>query len=144
MSPAAPAAPAFAPASEVGAGARASALGGVRVLVVEDEPMIALNLEEALEDAGASVSVVRGVATALSALDGDGDGFDVALLDVNLGRGETCEPIAMRLRELGVPFVLHSGDLDRRGELIASLDAPLVPKPAADEAIVAGLTRAMG
>ena len=54
---------------------------------------------------------------------------DAAILDVNLGGGETCEPVAQHLRTLGVPFILYTGDLDRQGELVASLQAEVVPKP---------------
>ena len=116
-------------------------LAKVRALVVEDEPLIALDVQQALEAAGAAVTVARRVEPALSLLEEGGPAFDVALLDVNLGRGATCEPIARRLREIGLPFALHSGDLVRRGELIASLDAPLIAKPASNDAIVASLAR---
>ena len=39
--------------------------------------------------------------------------IDGAVLDVNLGHGETCEPIAVELRKRRIPFLLHTGDLDR-------------------------------
>lgn len=98
-----------------------------RVLVLDDEPIILMDLRIALEDEGAEV---LDAGTAREALDHVASCRpDAAILDVNLGRGRTCEPVALRLRELGVPFVLHTGDLDRQGEIVRTLDAPVVPKP---------------
>lgn len=97
------------------------------VLVLEDEPLIAMDLQFAFEDHGVDVHVAASCGEAcglLETLD-----FDGAVLDVNLGRGETCERVAAVLRSRGVPFVLHTGDLNRQGEAIARLDAVVVPKP---------------
>ena len=55
---------------------------------------------------------------------------------MNLGRGSTCAPVALRLRELGLPFVLHTSDLDRQGELVETLGAPVVPKPSSSKDVV--------
>ncbi len=67
---------------------------------------------------------------------------DAAILDVNLGRGTTCEPVADRLQSLRVPFLIHSGDLLRQGELIARIDAEVIAKPAASS-FVAERARAL-
>lgn len=97
------------------------------ILVLDDEPLILIDLELALEDEGAEPVEVRTVDEALRRI---GERVpDAAVLDVNLGRGATCAPVAARLRELGVPFVLHTGDLDRQGETVASLGGQIVPKP---------------
>ena len=107
---------------------------GPRVLVLEDEPIILMDLSFAVEGAGAKPVPARSAVEALSAID---DGVpDVAVLDVNLGRGKTCKEVAERLRALGVPFVLHSGDLHRQGELIATLGAKVVPKPTPSPQVV--------
>ena len=85
------------------------------ILILEDEPLIAMDLQLAFEDAGAEAVVTVSCDEAFEAM--DGAEFDGAVLDVNLGKGETCEPVAVELRARGVPFLLHTGDLDRHIEL---------------------------
>lgn len=113
-------------------------LAGWRVLVVEDEALIALDVELALEDAGARVlGPARDERRALALIEGataEG-GMDAAVLDVDLG-DHSCEGIAARLRAEGVPFVLHTGDWRAEGELVEALGAPVVAKPSSMEAIV--------
>jgi CheY-like chemotaxis protein len=82
-------------------------LQGTRVLVVEDEAMLSLNLEEMLRDLGC---VVAGTAAKLDdalAMARTTD-FDVALLDVNLG-GKRVDPVAEVIRERGTPIVYVTG-----------------------------------
>jgi DNA-binding response OmpR family regulator len=81
---------------------------GRLVLVVEDEALIALDLEARLGRHGWRVlGPAATVAQALRLLE-DGEVLpDVALLDVNL-RGEAATAVAERLRALGVPFVVTS------------------------------------
>ena len=117
------------------------ALRGRRVLLVDDEPLILLDLEMEFEEAGMVPVLGRDVATSLALL--DGTSVAAAVLDVNLGPGETCMPIAERLRERGVPFVLHSGEVVRHGDVVAALDAPLVGKPAPAGSLVEALARQM-
>ena len=77
------------------------------VLVVEDEFLLALDLELVLERHGFRVlGPTATVAQALRLLE-DGEPPDVALLDVNL-KGEMVTPVAEALRARGVPFVLAS------------------------------------
>ena len=84
-----------------------SAVDGYRILVVEDDAMLAMNLEELLTDAGFAVLGPCGtVACALEAA--SGGGVDAAILDVNL-RGELVFPVADRLAEADIPFVIVSG-----------------------------------
>ncbi len=86
----------------------ASVLQGRRILVVEDEYMMAEDLRRDLEKVGAEVvGPVPSVADALRLLARE-DGLDGAVLDVNL-RGEKAYPVADALRERGVPFVLATG-----------------------------------
>ena len=83
-------------------------LKGRRILVVEDEYMMAENLRQDLEKVGAQlVGPVPSVADALKIL-AQADALDGAILDVNL-RGEQAFPVADALRERGVPFVLATG-----------------------------------
>ena len=131
------------PAADAGAGGTQGqdALRGKRVLLVEDEVFIALDLQHEAEDAGAVVTYARTLAEALRAA--REDTFDGAILDVTLSTEGTCEPVADLLREAGTPFLLHSGDLDRQGEVIAGLGAPIVPKPAAPGEVIGLLARLM-
>lgn len=83
---------------------------GLRVLVVEDEVLIALDCEAMLVALGvAEVRRVRSVADGLSLL--DAEGFDAAILDVRLG-SEDSMPLADRLAELGIPFGFLTGFVD--------------------------------
>jgi DNA-binding response OmpR family regulator len=78
------------------------------VLVVEDEMVIAMLIQDALLQAGfAVVGPVRSSARAFDILD---RGLPVAaVLDLNLGRGETTYPVAERLKSEGVPFLFLTG-----------------------------------
>jgi DNA-binding response OmpR family regulator len=82
-------------------------LEGVRVLVVEDEYLVAVLIEEILESAGC---IVRGPIPRLpDALDAvDHNDFDAAVLDVNLA-GERIDPVAQALSRRKVPFVFVTG-----------------------------------
>ncbi len=97
------------------------------VLLLDDEALVLWDLEEEMRDAGMETITASSVDRALALIAHRVP--DVAILDVNLGAGVTCEPVADRLSELGVPFVLHSGDLNRSGEVIRRFDVPLLPKP---------------
>jgi two-component SAPR family response regulator len=79
----------------------------LRVLVVEDESMVALHLENMLEEMGCRV--VASVPRLVKALRVAGSmDFDLAVLDINLA-GEVVYPLAMRLAHRGVPFVFSTG-----------------------------------
>jgi CheY-like chemotaxis protein len=82
-------------------------LAGVRVLVVEDEMMVAMLLEDMLSDIGCiPLGPAKTVKSALKLI--EHAGFDVAILDVNLN-GEETYPIADTLASRAVPFVFASG-----------------------------------
>ena len=77
------------------------------ILIVEDEPLIAMMLEDFIESLGHGViGPCESVSEALVAV--ENDGFDLAILDVNL-KGECVWPVASALRAKGIPFVLASG-----------------------------------
>lgn len=84
---------------------------GVRVLLVEDEGLIAIMLEEMLEDLGcevvASVSSIIRAQEAIRSFD-----VEVALLDVNLS-GETSFEFARELGRRDTPFIFSTGYGDR-------------------------------
>ena len=77
------------------------------ILIIEDEPLIAMMLEDFLESLGHRVhATCESVGEAVKAV--DQGGFELAILDVNL-KGENVWPVASRLREKQVPFVLATG-----------------------------------
>ena len=77
------------------------------ILIVEDEPLIAMMLEDFLESLGYSVhATCESLPDALVKV--EEGGFDLAILDVNLG-GQTSWPVARKLREKGIPFVIATG-----------------------------------
>ena len=100
------------------------ALSGRSILVVEDEPLIALDLRESLESAGAYVFAATQLPHALQ-LAGHPD-LSAAVLDYRLGQ-ENSAPICSLLEQRGIPFVFYSG-YDDMHQIWP--DAVRVPKPA--------------
>jgi CheY-like chemotaxis protein len=97
-----------------------------RILVADDEPLIAMILEDWLAELGCETLGPAGsVREALALIDGERP--DAAILDVRLSDGPSYT-IAERLRTLGIPFAFASGqdaaDIDARFR-----DAPMLSKP---------------
>ena len=112
----------------------------IRVLIVEDDPFLAIDLEDMLGAAGYKVSAVASTVTqGLNAIEVEAP--EVATLDYNLGE-ETSDAIANALRERRIPYCYitgHTGRLD-------SEDVPVIDKPVASRLVVRtldGLTRKM-
>jgi DNA-binding response OmpR family regulator len=78
-----------------------------RVLIVEDEPMIALTLQDLLVDAGFEIAGVAGKLEKAVALIESGV-CDAAIIDANLA-GVSASPIASALAARGLPFIVLSG-----------------------------------
>lgn len=106
-----------------------------RVLVLDDEPLILLDLEFAVEDAGCKPLTALDLMEALSIV--QNNAISAAILDVSLGQGQTCEQVARTLAAMGVPYVLHTGDLDRMDVAVRRLGGTLVPKPTPAAVVVA-------
>ncbi|HEX9932972.1 MAG TPA: response regulator [Allosphingosinicella sp.] len=99
--------------------------GRTRVLLVEDEPIIAMTAEDMLDALGCDV--VASASTLEEALAAsERGGFDVAMLDINLN-GVTSLPVADRLKEAGTPFIFTTGY--GAGVCGGHTDVPLVAKP---------------
>lgn len=87
-----------------------------RVLVIEDEWLVATLLEDMLSELGHTVvATAATVGDALAAA--DGQSFDLALIDMNL-HGQSARGVADRISERGIPFACTTGygrtDLDER------------------------------
>jgi CheY-like chemotaxis protein len=98
-----------------------------RVLVVEDESLVAILVEDLVADLGCVVVGPVSTAAQAKALAETGD-IDIALLDINLGRGETSFEAAEILRGRGVPFAFVTG-YGRQGVRPDLRDAPVIDKP---------------
>lgn len=97
-----------------------------RILIVEDEPFIALTLEDMLDELGfALAGTVAHVSEALSFI--DRESVDCALLDVNLGT-EKIDPVADLLAARGCPFIFTTG-YGRSGIPNAHAERPVLQKP---------------
>ena len=97
-----------------------------RILVLDDEPLIAMMVEDWLTEIGCeTVGPANSVASALRLL--ESEQIDGAILDVSLG-GENCYSVADALRTRGIPFTFATGrgadGVDRRFE-----GSPVVSKP---------------
>lgn len=119
-----------------------SPLAQRRILVVEDESMLAELLCEEL--AGVGAVVVGPAATVPRALEmiGAEARLDAAILDVNLG-GDSAEPVAARLEALQVPVLLTTG-YDAAALPPAMVHLPRWRKPSTFEALVDKLAGLLG
>jgi ActR/RegA family two-component response regulator len=85
------------------------ALRGCRLLIVEDDYLIAVDLSRSLESRGAEIVGPAGsVEGALRLIEAEGNRLDGAVLDINL-RDERVYPVADALAARGVPFVFLTG-----------------------------------
>lgn len=113
----------------------------MQVLVVEDEPIIAIEVATIIESAGFTVlGPVASVAGAKSFI----HEADVGVLDINLVR-ETSEPIALELRKMGKPFVILTALRD--GQTVgswASSSVAWLMKPLKAQVLIAELRKLEG
>jgi CheY-like chemotaxis protein len=114
-------------------------LSGLRVLVVEDDALIAMLLEDLLDECGCQVV---GPAATIAEAQGliEAAMFDVALLDLNLGHGETTYDLASRLSVREVPFAFVTG-LDAQSLRDPYKTSPTLQKPFRLEELERVLTR---
>ena len=106
------------------------------ILIVEDEPMIAMDLAQAFERAGAGIAVTSSLRHALILV--EDQNLSAAVLDHVLSDGDS-SPLCRRLEERGLPFVVYSGlgKLDGPCALGAQVAKP--EKPAVLVSMVAEL-----
>jgi len=111
-------------------------LKGLRVLLVEDEPLVAMLIEDQLSELGCVVAATA--ASVNDAMDKAASAaFDIAVLDVNLNSKQTY-PIAELLRDKKVPFVFSTG-YGEGGVPEPLRKAPVLAKPFTED----DLTRAL-
>jgi len=116
-------------------------LSGRRILIVEDEALVAMMIEDFLTDLGCQIiGPVSNAEDALglireTALDG-------ATLDINLGSEEVL-PVAEALEAQGVPFMIISG-YDRENVRSRYNKWPIIQKPFTSNSLAEGLVRLVG
>ena len=98
----------------------------LRILIVEDEMLVAMNIEDMLLDLGHEVAGLASRLEPALSLAREA-AFDVAMLDVNLA-GEASFPVADALRERGIPFLFATG-YGIQGIAEDYRDAPVLQKP---------------
>jgi CheY-like chemotaxis protein len=110
-----------------------------RILVVEDEALVAFALEETLSDFGYDVvGPAPSVQAAMKLI--ANEKIDAAVLDVNLG-GETIAPVAAALATAGAPFLFTTGYSGASGLPQGFRDRPALNKPYQPQDLRAALAR---
>jgi DNA-binding response OmpR family regulator len=118
-------------------------LAGARILVVEDDFLLLMELEGILNEAGAeSVATCRTLRQAFAMA--DGENIAAAILDIRIG-SENIAPVARMLASRGTPFVFYTAESknDCKAFLAEWPGCTIVPKPAPPTTIVAATTAAL-
>lgn len=108
-------------------------LEGRRVLLVEDESLVSMLAEDVFADAGCVVLLAMRLGEAIKLA--EEAEIDFAVLDVNLGGGETSYPVAEVLLERQIPFVFATG-YDIEGLDPRFQSRPRVQKPYSPERLL--------
>jgi DNA-binding NtrC family response regulator len=117
-------------------------LHGCRILVVEDEILIALSAQDMLMDAGAADVVVATRASEAAGHLSGSHPFDGAIIDLNLGNGCDSSVASIAVGH-GIPVVFATG-YGRVADLPADFAAvPIVSKPYTGDMLVSALWDAM-
>jgi CheY-like chemotaxis protein len=116
--------------------------GSLSVLIVEDEPLIAMMLEDYIEGLGHRVAgAVETVEDALAQV--EAGEFDVVILDVHLRGGAPSWPVADALADRGVKFLVATGGhVEPPPE--RHVNAPILSKPFTVESVKSALEAATG
>ena len=117
-------------------------LEGLRILVLEDEFLIAMDVEQLCRDHGAAdVTIAREIRE----IDGQSlpANFDAAVIDLMLGGVSTLD-FAARLRSEGVPFVFASGYSDSDEVKVSFPEIRLVTKPYSGDDLIEAVAIACG
>lgn len=110
-------------------------------LVLEDEPLIAIDIEQLLDAAGFEVTSIATCAQANTWLQTHRP--DVAIVDIELKDG-SCHQVVAGLNQQHVPFVVHSGDVPALHRDTPFARGAWVTKPTGPEDLIAAIHEAMG
>jgi DNA-binding response OmpR family regulator len=112
-------------------------LRGARVLIVEDDALLRMELEYILQEAGAEIAgscrtIKEGLAAAANGR------VAAAILDVRIG-SETIDPIVRQLASRSTPFMFYTGQMENDTHLGQWPGCLVLPKPAKPAAIIAAV-----
>jgi DNA-binding NarL/FixJ family response regulator len=110
-----------------------------RILIVEDEPLVAIDIASILKNVGYQVVGPAGTAAAALNLLAT-EGCDAAILDIRLGR-ETSQDVALELAHGGIPFVILSAYSPKEANFPSN--APALAKPLQPQKLLAELERCL-
>ena len=120
-----------------------ASLSGLRVLIVDDEALVAMLLEDMLSDLGCETAATAGrVPQALELARDPALAFDVAVLDVNVA-GESIAPVAEAVIARGAPVVFATG-YGESGVPEAFRGRPTLQKPFGAAEVASRLRQAVG
>jgi DNA-binding response OmpR family regulator len=108
-------------------------LQGRSILIVEDEPLIVMDLTLALEHTGAELTTTNTLKHAMLLV--EHDGLSAAILDHALG-GDDSTLLYKRLKERGIPFMIYTGFPKMEGDTEGGL---YMAKPATHDVLVAAM-----
>lgn len=115
------------------------ATGRKKILILEDEGLIAMMLEDLVRDLGLAPVVAGTIDDALKVI--DGGEIDLAILDYKI-RDQNSAPVALTLRHRSIPFIVCSG-LNGDGMTGAFDGAPRLGKPFQDSDLRAAIFAAL-
>lgn len=114
------------------------------VLIVEDEMLLAMDLEDILVDAGYRVvGNAVDMHQAVALCERHGEKIDIAVMDVNLARGTNGVETARILRQRwNIPSLFVSGNIDEKMQAVASEWGPIgfLGKPFSERAVLSALS----
>jgi CheY-like chemotaxis protein len=120
------------------------AIAGKCFLVLDDEFLIALDIQQLLESAGAGrVACTGNAADALTAIEA-AQTFDLAMLDFRLTGSTSSLDVADALVKAGIPFVFLTGMRGDRQMKERYPDVPVVEKPYDEKSLIKAIIRALG
>ena len=102
-------------------------MSALTILILEDEPLVRMDLEMAAEDAGCTPRAAGTLDDAMGLLDESAP--DTAILDLNLGNGVTSRSVAERLHAAGITFLILTGDHHTDMPWLEAIGAPVLRKP---------------
>jgi len=110
-------------------------LTGLSILILEDEPLIALDIVWSLKQSGADVTTARDLSSALN-LAGDAD-FSAAVIDYKISDADS-SPLCSLLIERRIPFLIYTGNAVVQWQWQWP-DVPVISKPASPCALIAAI-----
>lgn len=116
-------------------------LEGKFILVVDDEPSIAANVETFLLEAGAVAKIANSIGSAKTAL-GKGITFDVAIVDFHLGETNAA-PLLRTLTERSIAAVITTGDEVDAIQAALGKTVSILQKPYSEKVLIGALMRCM-